>query len=691
MRGNTIQFPSSQYFSNDDDINDEYSNSSSVDEHKTTQYLPGGDTLNDNPNAIWKEIPRAPINNNNGSSVHNDYSYPPHQPQRIQRIDAPTPDFNNTDNHTNINHYKRKRGVPTSSGVNLVGDNVTIDNDKTKLIYNLPRKNKKQKIGKETSSHWLRRELMVYMAKVSTPIYQFVETLCASIGPSVDPDQFIKVFPHEIDSLSRRTPVSEGGIPHINYGFKDFIVELASQFTENPNKIMIILRDIVGNFHKSRRFVRVVGTEEIKKLLKEMDRKMKADNLIERLKRALPKEEEENIVKLAFLPGKAHVFVNLTQDSKDKVLEITQDTGKTINKLVKKLEEIADDNKITNEELNELLSDNDDLKNLLIMYKRAFEKLKLGVINIPVKRETGTITIQSSLIHQQLNDFRTGSAGFNINGRNDGRAPIFLPTARQGRGGRREELESDKYDELVNWRRALDEIFRADRTSMALGEEEAGRNLGYLMLSPHIRGLINVGTTRINSFGKDFKEHELMYSVQIQAYFTYYLAQLYPGVSGNSSNGGMVNAGNNMSGGGGGYNVFIKPGKTRYQISNANKEQQAAVIFWKRVVRNGRGDLIIREETHSRVYSQQKGRNLILNPSLPFRSNRHFEDLTPREQIQFEQFKREKADYHSNMNRMMLLLKHQHERQHKNRHFNIPFSPTTISSPPSITFSGHIL
>lgn len=578
----------------------------------------------------------------------------------VQHIIAPTPDYNNqsstlsnsiripTSIVTNNLHSHQQDQSNKRKRINTNDSNITSDDDeeeeekdilfssthssipiaqKANLIHKLPRKKQRRirtaSVPEEEdfndilSPHWLRRELLVYMAKISTPIYKFISILCTAIGPSVNVNMFIKVFPHEVDSLSKRIPVSEGGIPHVNYGLKDFIIELSKEFKENPHEMMNILRNIIGNFHKSRRFVKVVGEKGLKRMLEEMDIKMKEDRMIERLRKILPKEEEENIVKLSFLPGEPHIFDNLTQKSKTKILEITRDTGVVISNLVSKLEEYAKDNKITNKELDDLLVDNTELTELLEMYKKALDKLKLQVIKVPVKREP---TTTQSLIGQ-LMDLKT-KRNFNIGGdNNDGRSPIFLPTTRPGGGGE-EGLESEKYDEIVNWRRALDEIFRADRTRLALGEEEAGRYLGYLMLDPCVKGLIAIGTEDINKgSNKDFTEHELMYSPQVQTFFAKYLAKIYPGSSGNNV-GKTITTVNNTNRGGD-YNVFIKPGKTRYQIMAENKESQAPFIFFRSVYRETEGLLMRRKESSSLSIIGARERNVINPASIPTIKSRH--------------------------------------------------------------------
>jgi hypothetical protein len=99
---------------------------------------------------------------------------------------------------------------------------------------------------------WLRRELLVYLAKIGTPVHGFVAALCAAIGgfPPLPPEKFLKVFPQEIHQLSQK------GIAHANYEFADFLVELTTHMQESPEALYGIIERVLTTFAKTHEYAR---------------------------------------------------------------------------------------------------------------------------------------------------------------------------------------------------------------------------------------------------------------------------------------------------------------------------------------------------------------------------------------------------------------------------------------------------
>jgi hypothetical protein len=69
----------------------------------------------------------------------------------------------------------------------------------------------------------LRRELMVYLTKIETPIFQFVEILNAAMGLEYNEKDFIFVFPHDTLELSTKDPRLS---KKQSYTVEDFVQEL---------------------------------------------------------------------------------------------------------------------------------------------------------------------------------------------------------------------------------------------------------------------------------------------------------------------------------------------------------------------------------------------------------------------------------------------------------------------------------
>lgn len=83
--------------------------------------------------------------------------------------------------------------------------------------------NKYRLKNKSYKNIYLRRQLLIYLSKIETPIFDFISQLTVAHGPGSAVEDFIWVFPDDIETLSRKEPRL---LAHQTYGPEDFVREL---------------------------------------------------------------------------------------------------------------------------------------------------------------------------------------------------------------------------------------------------------------------------------------------------------------------------------------------------------------------------------------------------------------------------------------------------------------------------------
>jgi hypothetical protein len=105
-----------------------------------------------------------------------------------------------------------------------------------------------QKSSTSSKNLFLRRQLLVYLSKINQPIFQFIEQLAAAYGNNTPVENFIWVFPEDIEILSQKDPRLYN---RQTYEPEDFVKELMTLLA-NPQGIsdrnfQLVLR-IVNRF-----------------------------------------------------------------------------------------------------------------------------------------------------------------------------------------------------------------------------------------------------------------------------------------------------------------------------------------------------------------------------------------------------------------------------------------------------------
>lgn len=80
---------------------------------------------------------------------------------------------------------------------------------------------------KNALSTYLRREILVYLAKMKSPVIEFAGLLATAFGMGFTTDDFVWIFPQDVLNLSTKDPLLTKGK---SYGAQDFITELIHMF-----------------------------------------------------------------------------------------------------------------------------------------------------------------------------------------------------------------------------------------------------------------------------------------------------------------------------------------------------------------------------------------------------------------------------------------------------------------------------
>lgn len=110
-------------------------------------------------------------------------------------------------------------------------DNMELDDDLDTVTLLQRNKEQERKFGLKSAhnspgdanNRYLRRQLLIYLSKIKLPIFQFVEMFVAACDDNSETEDFIWVFPEDIETLSKKEPRL---YDKQTYGPDDFIKEL---------------------------------------------------------------------------------------------------------------------------------------------------------------------------------------------------------------------------------------------------------------------------------------------------------------------------------------------------------------------------------------------------------------------------------------------------------------------------------